>query len=425
MAGATHMNSETPGTIDPRVFIKQLAPDQLGVFEPLSGVMLLNISDIGFVELGERWAANQSIESDIAIIRTINHETYHFAQAAASGYVFHRQCRSFMAFNTSKPMPQVPMDSGFAALAEQARISIGDDPELKARYERTIAMLDGHRQFALLNERAAEGDNSMMGALMPGFFRHLQVLAEQERMQNADGLSITGVLEGSAVAHTNLLMHPNEDAGPYIEAELATLPPVYSELYTLATERTGVRALELLLPTVALALRYMQPHHAYGPLLALLAQSAPGEALDHGRSLITQLPEIADAGPVLGTALDLRQMEDAYRIYDTVLGKLATGQWDIDSYAFLAQPSAMHAVDSFPMGIITADGYRGGSMDKTELAARMAVMSAVLRVQSRRRVEREFREAQVECVSGILALLINRLDLPRDTELTAPPETTF
>ncbi len=181
MAGATHMNSETPGTIDPRVFIKQLAPDQLGVFEPLSGVMLLNISDIGFVELGERWAANQSIESDIAIIRTINHETYHFAQAAASGYVFHRQCRSFMAFNTSKPMPQVPMDSGFAALAEQARISIGDDPELKARYERTIAMLDGHRQFALLNERAAEGDNSMMGALMPGFFRHLQVLAEQER----------------------------------------------------------------------------------------------------------------------------------------------------------------------------------------------------------------------------------------------------
>jgi len=406
MAGTDDLSSDAAAeTIDPRVFIKQLAPDQLGLFEPLSGVMLLNISDAGFVELGMRWKANQSTDSDIEIIRTINHETYHFAQAAGSGYVFHRQCRSFMVFNAGEPIPEPTMDPEMQKLAELARIDIGGDPELKRRHERLMAMLQGHLQLAMLEERAAQGDNSAMGALIPGFFKHLQELAEYERVQNADGLSITGVLEGSAVVHTHMLMHPNEDVGPHIDAELATLPPVYSELYVFTTARAGARALELLLPTVALALRYMQPHNAYGPLLALLGKSAPGEALSYGRSLATQLPEIADAGPVLGTAVDLRKMSDAYRIYDTVLDNLETGQWGIDSYDFLALPAAMNAVGSFPMAVITADGYHG-SLDRIELAARMAGMSAVMRVQSRRRAERDFRQFQLDWAREVLARLI-------------------
>jgi hypothetical protein len=203
-----------------------------------------------------------------------------------------------------------------------------------------------------------------------------------------------------------MLMHPNEDAGPYIEAELSTLPPVYSELCAFTAARAGERTLELMLPTVALALRYMQPHNAYGPLLALMAQSAPGEALDHGRSLEAQMPEIAEAGPVLGTAIKLRKMSDGYRAYDRVLDSLENLEWGVDSYAFLAQPSAMNAVASFPMGIVTADGYHG-SIEKIELAARMALMSAVLRVQSRRRAEREFRQFQMDWARDVITRLID------------------
>lgn len=260
MAGSADMNDEAAEeTIDPRVFIKQLAPDQLGVFELLSGLILLNISRAALVELGRRWAAQRSTEFDVAIIRTINHETYHFAQAAASGYVYHRQCRLFMVFNTSEPMPEVRLDPEIQTLLDAARADVGDDPELKLRYERTVAMLEGHNQIALLDARAAARDNSVMGALMPGFFVHLKALAEGERIANADGLSILGVLEGSAVAHTHLLMHPNDDATPHIEAELVTLPPVYRELYDLTVAHVGARALELLLPAVTLALRYAHP----------------------------------------------------------------------------------------------------------------------------------------------------------------------
>jgi hypothetical protein len=358
--------------------------------------MLLNISKAGFADLHQRSATHQSLDSHMPIVRTMIHEAYHFAQVAASGYAFHRQCRLFMVFNTSEPIPEVPLPPDLQAEAEKARIEAGDDPELKRRYERAMALATGSRQMYPLDARAAPDDNSLMGALKPAFFKHMQDLAEHEAVRNADGLSITGVLEGSAVVHTNRLLHSPEDASPHIEAELATLPPVYSELYAFTTARAGARTLELLEPTVALALRYMQPHNAFGPLLALLqAQSPPGEALEHGRSLAAQLPEIADAGPLLGTAIDLRKMYDGYRFYDDVLDKLSTNQWGVDSYDLLARPSAIESLGRFPMVLVTSDGY-GGDMEPSELAARMVVMGEVLRVQSRRRMERNFIQFQTD-----------------------------
>lgn len=388
-------------TIDPRIFIKKLAPDQLGMFEPLSGLMLLNISQNELEALGNRWMSGQSTEFDVAIIRTINHETYHFAQAAASGYVYHRQCRLFAVFNSSEPMPEVGLDEEIQSMIDAARESAGDDPKLKRRVERMVAVLEGHHQLAILESRAAAGDHSLIGALMPSFFVNIKELSEAERVTNADGLSILGVLEGSAVVHTQLLMQPDGDAAPYIEAELTTLPHVYRELYDLTVARVGGRALELLLPAVALALRYAQPHNAYVPLLMLLADSALGEAITAGRDLQSRLPEITAAGSLFGTAIALRQQHEGYRIYDSILDKLKTAHWGIDSYDLLAQPAVMHAIGSFPMGIVTSDGY-SGSLDKLELAARMVLMGAVLRSQSRRRAERKFREFQVEWAREVI-----------------------
>ena len=404
MAGPADMKDDAQ-TIDPRVFIKELAPDQLGQFEPLSGLMLLNISKGELVELSQRWGANNPTEFDIAILRTINHEAYHFAQAAASGYVFHRQCRLFRVLNSSEPMPEAAPDPEVQTILDAAREAAGVDPALKLRYEQLMAMLKGHEMFAQFEAQAADGDHSLAGALLPGFFTHLKWLAEQESVRNADGLSILGILEGSAVVHANLLMHPNDDATPHITAELETLSPVYRELYDLTLAKAGDRALELLLPTVTLACRYAQPHNAYAPLLDRLTESAPNEAFERGRILSNQLPEIADAGPIFGTALDLRRQSDDYRIYDPVLEQLASGQWDIDSYDFLAQPSAMHKVGSFPMGIVTTDGYLG-ALPQIEIAARMALMSAVLRSQSRRRAEREFRQFQASWAHNVIARLM-------------------
>ncbi len=397
--------AEDDEVIDPRIFIKQLAPDQLGMFEPLSGLMLLNISRPQLVELQERYVAGAPTEFDLSMIHTINHEAYHFAQVVSSGYVFHREARLLMVLNAAEPVPEVAIEPEMQAMLDAAREEAGDDPELLLRYEQMVAMLKGHNQFTMYDQRAAQGDHSMVGALMPGFFAHMTQLAESERIASADGLSILGVLEGSAVVHAQMLMHGDEDATPYIEAELKTLPPVYSQLYELTVARTGARALELMLPAVALALRFMQPHTAYPRLLSLLEQSAPGEAIAYGRGLIERLKEISEGGHLLGTAIELRHMHDGYRVYDAVLGKLENGDWGIDSYDFLAQPKAMFSVGTFPLGIVTTDSYLG-PLEPAELAARMVLMGAVLRSQGRRKAQREFQEFQAEWARSVLNRII-------------------
>jgi hypothetical protein len=393
--------AEGDEVIDPRSFIKQLAPDQLGMFEPLSGLMLLNLSRAELGELQKRYVARTPTDFDLAMIHTINHEAYHFAQVVSSGYVFHREARLLMVMNAVEPVPEVPIEPEMQAMMDAAREEAEGDPELMFRYERMVAMLKGHNEFVLYDQLAAKGDHSMVGALMPGFFAHMTALADSERVDSADGLSILGVIEGSAVVHAHMLMHGDEDATPYIEAELKTLPPVYSQLYEFTVAHAGGRALELLLPASALALRFMQPHTAYPVLLSLLAQSAPGEAVAYGRSLIERLPEVTEGGHLLGTAIELRRMHDGYRVYDSVLSKLENGDWGIDSYDFLAQPKAMFSVGTFPLGIVTTDSYLG-PLEPAELAARMVLMGAVLRSRGRRKAQREFEEFQADWARSVI-----------------------
>lgn len=402
--------------IDPRRFIKQLAPDQLGLFEPLSAIMLLNIQDAEFEALGARLTANECTDADIGVIRTINHETYHFAQAAASGYVFQRQARAFAVFNRDDPLPDAPADDDMAELLEAAKVVAEGDPDMQARIDRMTAVLEGHHQLAAMEARAEPGDHSVMGAMFPAFFAHLRAQAESERAPGNDGLSITGLLEGSAVLHTHLLMHPNGDAHVYVNAELATLPPVYHELVVVTAATVGERTLELSLPATALALHYAKPQNAYLPLLRRLAESPQGDGLAAGRALLAAMPVIDGAGPVLGDALAIRAADDTYRVYDPVHEQLRSGTWAVDCYDFLAEPAAMHEVASFPMGVVTADGYHG-ALPLIDLVGRMALMAAVLRVEGRRRAEREFRQFQVAWARDVL----NRLMDGMPTTDQAPP----
>lgn len=390
--------------VDPLLFIKQLDPDQLGVFEPMSGMTLLNMDDAAFRAMGQRYVAQELTDADIAVIRTINHETYHFAQATGSGYFFHRQAVAFQVLNASEPIPEPPIAPEYAEMFAAARAEAEGDPDLERRLARMEAVLSGHNQIASMEERAGAGDHSVAGALLPEFFDHLEALGAAERTPGPDGLSITGLLEGSAVLHTHLLMHP-EDAHLYVNAELETLPPVYHELIALTAAEVGERTLELALPATALALRYMAPHIAYKPLLRRLAQSAPGEGLEHGRLLAADLPEIEGAGPVLGSALDLRAMDDSYRVYDPFFDLLRGGEWGVDSYELLAEPAAMLRIGSFPMGVVTANGYHG-PLPPPDMVARMAIMGLVLRTQSRRRAERQFRQFQVEWAQEVIGRLI-------------------
>src|SRR5271165_6340448 len=87
--------SKSPGYIYAADYMKQLDPDQLGMFEPVSGIMLINRSQDEFAETVARFIAGQCTNVDTELFRAINHEVYHFAQTIASGYAYDRQYQLF------------------------------------------------------------------------------------------------------------------------------------------------------------------------------------------------------------------------------------------------------------------------------------------------------------------------------------------
>jgi|GEM_PF-6983967 len=406
--------SDDDETINIRQLIKALEPDELGKFEGLSGMLLVNLPQADFMESFQRFAAGAPNAADVELIRTINHETYHGLQAAASGYGFDRERRLFEKLNALDELPQPQIDPKIQEIIDTLRREAGDDPELKERAERASQMMLAQRSIEWMDERAAPGDHSIYGALNPAFYRFQDELAAQEAQPNAEGLSILGVLEGSAVVYTHMLMNPTGGAQAKIEAELATLAPVYRQLYDLTCAEAGERALEVLLPAVAVALCYSEPHSAFLPVLRMLAASAPGQAMAQGRELIAKLPEIEGAGAALGTAIDVRRGDEAYRIYDKFIGALEEKQFGVGAYDVLANPEASNELRMFPFAVVTADWVQGikGSMDQGEMIGRMALMAMVLRVGGRRKQEMAIRKAQAEWARDVLVRFIDNLPDP-------------
>lgn len=386
--------------IDPLQLIKELDPEQLGMFEPITGLMLLNVSHDEFLAQANRWYRNESTKSDVELIKTINHEAYHYAQTISSGYMYYRQLQLY------EKLRRFPLKQKFVGWKRKLiwlfrneipylflKKSLGTHPETHRRLENLKLFIQRHHQLVEWHNDALPGDHSMAGVLLPHFFRYQKELSSNETKENEDGLSILGVLEGSAVVHTHLLMSKDiSNSLESLESELEILPKLYSQMYELTKRYCGNRSIEFILPTTALALQYTRPHDAYLPLLKTIIASNPDDPLEGGRRLSKNLPRGKFAGKVLGTAVDVHQRSHAkYMFYLEALKALAAEEWGIDSYTLLAQPEAMHRVKCFHCGLITHDGYLG-DMDKSELAMRMVIMATVLRVRSRRREERNIQK---------------------------------
>jgi hypothetical protein len=396
-------------TFDVHDLIVALDPDIKGKFDPLSGLMMLNVSQAEYMESFTRFANKTQVEDDRDLINTINHETYHGLQASASGYYYDRQRRQFATLNAYEPVSEIPIPPDVQADLDTMRKEAGADPALIARADRAEAVVRAEYAIRYYDEVAMPGDNSVFGALHPAFFRLQDQLAKEEAQPNADGLSTLAILEGSAVAFAHRIMRPNGGAEEAMIADFANTPPVYRQLYDWTGKRaaslgqTG-RAFELLLPTTALALCYTQPNNAYGPLLQLLAASEPGQAIAAGQAIIAKLPEIPNAGPILGTALDVRRRDPSYKLYDKFLDALATPRWSFDAYGLLADTANMDIIDTFPFSLITSDGLDRlpSAMDFNEFAARMYLMSLVMKKFSRRLEEARVRDLQAAWARDVL-----------------------
>ncbi len=297
------------------------------------------------------------------------------------------------------------------------RKEAGNDPQLHARTDRAEAVIRSEYAIRYFDAVAMPGDNSVFGALHPAFFRLQDQLAKEEAQPNPDGLSTLAILEGSAVAFAHNVMRPSGDAEPAMLAGFADTPPVYRQFYDWiarqAPSRAASRAFELLLPTTALALCYSQPNNACGPLLHLLAASEPGHAIAAGHALSANLPGIPDAGPILGTALDVRRRDPSYKLYDKFLNyleaTLATSHPPFDAYGLLADPATMNSIETLPFSLVTNDSFNRlpSAMDFTEFAARMYLMSLVMRKFSRRLEELHIRDLQAAWMRDVL---INFMD---------------
>jgi hypothetical protein len=399
------------GLVDLHDLIVSLDPDIKGKFEPLSGLMMINLPNDEYMQSFARFAANASTEDDRDLIGTINHETYHGLQAAASGYCFDRQRRQLAVLNTPEASPDLPIPPELQKHLDTMRREAGDNPDLNARADRAEWVIRAQQAIEYFDTVAMHGDNSIFGALHPAFFRFQSELDQAEAQHNPEGLSILGILEGSAVAFAAQVMRPNGGAEVAMLAEFADHPPVYRELYDWTTQRVQSRAFELMLPATALALCYAQPHNAYGPLLTMLAAAAPGGAITLGQTLSISLPDIPGAGAILGTSIDIRGADDSYRLYDTFIAALAQPRWPFGPYGLLADPANMNIIDTFPFSAITADSYQRlpSAMTFEELAARMYLLSLVLRKLSRRREELHIRDLQAQWARDVLNNFIESL----------------
>jgi hypothetical protein len=400
-------------TIDIHDFIPSLDPDIKGKFEPLSGIMLLNVPEDDYAGAFNRFANHTSSEDDRDLIGTINHETFHGLQAAASGYFYDKQRRLFAAFNTPEPTPEIVIPPDVQANLDTMRREAGNDPALNARADRAEAVIRSEYAIRYFDSVAAPDDNSIFGALHPAFFRLQDQLAQEEALPNSEGLSTLAILEGSAVAFAHQVMRPNGGAEQAMLADFASTPPLYRQLYDWTTQRlTSLgqpgRALEFILPTTALALCYTQPNNAYGPLLAVLSTSQPGSVIAIGQSYMANMPIIPAAGPILGTALDVRRRDPSYKVYDKFLDALATPRWSFDAYGLLADPANMNIIDTFPFSLVTAtDIHRlPSAMSFQEFAARMYLMSLVMRKFSRRLEEEHVRDLQAQWMQDVITNFI-------------------
>jgi phage protein U len=362
--------------IDPHQFLKQLPPDKLGQYEPVSGIMLVNITSAELNEIAGRYAAGQCTDADIEILRAINHETYHFAQTVACGYMYLRQHQLFCLVRDAK-VPQF------------TEPEYGDSERINA----VLSLMAEQERLSILRQRAAPGEVSLAGAIMPELFAQEKKLAAMESETNAAGLSIKALVEGSAVINAEKVIGGGACTRAALEAQLQMVPPAYRVLFDLTAERYGDWAPDLILPATALALRYAQPHEAYFELVEAIADN-PGDPIGRGRALAASLPAIPAAGAILGTAVDAHEPTEQFSVYRGMLQDLAAGAWGMDSYELLSDPSAMLRMARFPIGLALKDGYTG-LPDRTELVARLEIMSIVLRVRSLAREQRDYEKALV------------------------------
>jgi tetratricopeptide (TPR) repeat protein len=370
----------------------RLPPGVVARFEAVSGLLILSVTS---AELSSAASHLQSAdEVSRKLFAAINHEMYHYFQVISSGYHFLHVAE----------MGEIAMLAAarIAAAQEQA---LGTFPQQDASPSESLedALLwerrTGWQQLivernylAQLQDRALPGQQSLAVAQEPELMDAIERHYVELRACNSAGVSALDLIEGSALVYQYALTYADSTWEERMSAEWSQWDVSYQRAFDIAKDRCGMRARDVFLPAVALALRYEAPAEAYTDLLETLAAAPAGGEIAAARALAEQPPDIKPAGHFLGTAADVRRRRVAERQwdrYDSILDQVSQRAWGVDEFDLLTVPASSGSVPGFPFGVVAADGPLTGPSPDTDLPEQIRLSSIMLRTASLPRAQRD------------------------------------
>ncbi len=337
----------------------RLSPAVGALFEPVSGIMVMNITDDEFDAM--RQGRDAQLEEEFA------HEMYHCFQVYATGYQFRSvgQLRDVLLKEYLEKQSLTQASRRLVAhywgkLYMKLALCVPKRYRFyaKARYLAKVGLQDR----AEIQQLFGSGQASVVGARFPALYNSLTKAKQQRLAAGRDGLSANDLLECSAAVYARMSLETSPANTTQILEYLDGLAETYSRALRKAVEICGERAKDIILPTVALALRYERPENAFCELARRVAESAPGEEIASAKKLAPALPPIEGAGEILGTAVESRyKIGRRFDVYAEQMDALTSNSWGIDELDLLTKPDAIRAIPpgSLGFGIKTLDGARG------------------------------------------------------------------
>jgi tetratricopeptide (TPR) repeat protein len=401
-------------------YVPQLPFDTLAQFEATSGMMILNVDLKTFLQSGSNYAKNTPTPDDIELYSTINHETYHYFQTLSSGYQY-RYASEMWRLIVEEGNAEV-LHERFKRWKEWIKIK---GIQLYARVKSVkMSTMDVKRligfealaeehQKALEWEGAAHGDFSLLSANSPSLARGFDHLWTQMTAANAHGLATIDLIEGSAIIFQHLLTHGREGLEDRLAEAWEATGETYRRSFEAAQAICGPRALDIVLPAAAIALRYEKPTEAYSEFLTRLNATAPGTEISEARAIASNPPRIPPAGEYLGTALDVRRAQlkrkGRYAVYDEVLDKLEKRAWGFDEIDLLSDPGPAQKMDSFPFVTVVKEGPIRTNLDQYVLTQRLLCGNIVLRTAKVPRYRREAEKRIVDRAHAAISSIVDPL----------------
>lgn len=389
---------------------KRLPHDVLGRFEPVTGLTLINISKAGHIAAMQRYAEKRVEESDVPLMRTLNHEMCHFVQFLSAGYMAHRNRVLWRAFNSWRnrlvKLRFLWFNVQHMTRLRVIRLFFGRRNDGRRRADQMAEFMRQNNKMVLINKITRGNPNSEARLQIPHFFQVLDAYRDRELELGPDAVSTLGIIEGAAVAYAALCEPWERTPDAFarrMQNDLADMPEIYGELWRFLSERAPNRAFELIMPLSALALSYDRPQVALSPLLDRLLVSKPGETDELARELFACPPRISEAGRSHLSASLFRDRRNRAPLYDTFVDCMRKDPIGLDDYRALTDPDYLNALQTIPICMQYSDGKSlGALMSNEERAARIMIAAMTLETVSRGRGERDSKKYLVNYFRAVI-----------------------